>query len=164
MNRPLLFLGLAVALGGCGQAPLEPLPPAPVAELQGPWLMVNRAIDCAHSYALISPNGIFRVYEDQRPRKQYLTISKFTLEPGKVTLDLAPLPGVDAELPGVDSDIGSLIFAFEPGKLRLLDIVAPHGTSFKKPPDSVDADTKAYLQAAFRINEQRLAMDRCPGT
>lgn len=155
--RPFLAVAtLAAALAACGKSEEEPLEPAPVAELRGPWLMVNRAPDCAHDYTLIAPTGFYRVYEDKRPRKPYFAISKFVLEPGKVTLETAGMTIGRAS-------IAALVFSMADGKLRLEDIRGPSVASYKSPPDTLAPENKAYLDNVLRLARDHFAMDRCTG-
>ncbi len=154
MFRHLSLACLALALTACGKSTEEPLEQAPVAELRGPWLMVNRAADCAHYYTMFSPGGIFRVREDKSPRKQYAAISKFLLEPGKVTFAVS---GVEAG----HAEIASMTFSLTQGKLRLIELLGPKGGSFKAPPETLPQGEQDYLKNVYRLNEQHFAMDRC---
>lgn len=145
-------LSAGLALTGCGKTE-EDIDPAPVAQLQGPWHMVNRATSCETSYTVISPNGVFRLYEGGA-RKKYLTIRKFTLEPGKVTLLST---GIDKD---PEKEI-SLTFSLLNNKLRLLDITGASGESFKEPPKSIEPEQQIYMKTLFRVQEMRFAMDKC---
>jgi hypothetical protein len=143
-----------LALAGCGKAE-EEIDPAPVAQLQGPWQMINRALDCDTSYTVFSPVGVHRLYEGGA-KKKYFSIKKFTLEAGKFTLlttGIARDP--EEEL--------SLVFSLEDRQIRLLDIRTDRIESFKQPPKEFDEAQQAYLKSLFKINEQRFALDRCAG-
>jgi hypothetical protein len=155
MKRSLCIGALALALAACGKAEEEDLQPAPVKELQGSWLMVNRATDCEHYFTVFSPGGMFRVFDTRAPRKQYAAITKFVLEPGKVTMGVS-------DLTMGTSPIATMVFSLNAGKLRLVDLLGPSGGSFKTPPDSVAPGDQAYLKNVYRLAEDRFAMDRCP--
>jgi hypothetical protein len=157
MLRPLGCLALLLTLAGCGSSAETPLEPAPIAELQGGWRMINRSADCHANYARFAPDGLYRVYADQRPRKKYMSISKFTLAPGKIRIEATGLSTASA-------DVASIVFSLADGKLRLVDMLGPGGASFATPPDRLPPAEQTYLKDVFRIAEQRFAMDRCqPG-
>ena len=145
---------LSLALSGCGN-PEEPIDPAPVAQLQGPWHMINRAASCDTYYTVITPNSIVRLYEGGA-RKKYAAIKKFTLEPGKVTLLST---GVD---PDPEKEVG-LKFSLVENKLRLLDIIGENEVSYREPPKTIEETDRASMKTIFRLAEQRFAMDKCAG-
>ena len=157
MLRPLGLFALLLTLAGCGSSAEPPLEQAPIAELQGPWRMINRSADCRANYARFAPDGLYRVYADQRPRKKYMAISKFTLSPGKIRIEATGLSTASA-------DVAAVAFSVADGKLRLVDMFGPGGASYATPPDRLTPAEQAYLKDVFRIAEQRFAMDRCqPG-
>ena len=143
-----------LAAAGCGKSE-EPIEPAPVAQLQGPWHMINRAVSCDSYYTVITPSSIVRVYEGGA-RKKYASIKKFTLEPGKVTLLTT---GIDAD---PDKEL-SLKFSLEDDRLRLIDILRADNASYKDPPKATDPSEQAAMKTVFRLSVQRFAMDNCAG-
>lgn len=144
----------AIALAGCGKSE-EAVEPAPVAQLQGPWHMINRHETCDSYYTVISPLGFYRLYDGGK-RKKYFAIRKFTLEPGKVTLLTKGLSGdPEQEL--------NLVFSLADGQLRLLDIIGAKGASYKEPPNTLEPNAQASMKAQYRLNEQRFAMNKCAG-
>ena len=148
-------MAAAMALAGCGKSE-EPIEPAPVAQLQGPWHMINRQETCDSYYTVISPLGLYRLYDGGK-RKKYFSIRKFTLEPGKVTLLTK----------GVSSDPEqelNLVFSLADKQLRLLDIIGAGGAGYKTPPNTLEPAWQASMKAQYRLNEQRFAMDKCAGS
>lgn len=143
-----------LALSGCGKTE-EPIDPAPVAQLQGPWHMINRAPSCDTYYTVITPDSILRLYEGGA-RKKYASIKKFTLEPGVVTL-LSTGIGPDPE-----KEVG-LRFSLVENKLRLLDIIGDNSVSYREPPKTIEESDRAAMMTIYRLSEQRFAMDKCAG-
>ena len=156
MSRLLISLAALACLGlaGCGKSE-EDIDPAPIAQLQGPWQMINRSATCESNYTVFSPIGIFRLY-DGGARKKYVSIKKFTLEAGKVTLLTT---GIGRE----PDDELSLVLSLVENRIRLLDIRSDKAASFKEPPKELEAAEQTYMKALFRISEQRFAMDKCVG-
>ena len=157
MNRLASAIALLTlsTLAGCGSSESE-IEPAPVAQLQGPWLMVNRAATCEASYAVITPNALLKLFENGA-RKKYADITKFTLEPGKVRLTTTGLIANDAER---EIDI---LFVLSDRQLRVEDLFNSKGVSHKNPPKDVAPETQAQMKTLHRLTEQRFAMDKCVG-
>lgn len=157
MNRLSATFALVTlaALAGCGASETE-IEPAPVAQLQGPWLMVNRAMGCEASYALITPNAILKLYANG-VRKKYADIKKFTLEPGKVRLSTTGLVGNDPER------VIDILFHLGDRQLRVEDLFSATGGSYKNPAKEISPETRAQFKTIYRLTEQRFAMDKCVG-
>lgn len=153
--RALFTLGSLLSIASCG-SPREEVGTAPVAELNGSWLMINRSVDCDSSYIRIGAAGIYRVYENGQPRK-YASIQRFTLEPGKVSMNVA-------NLSPADDLVLTLVFSVGEKSLRLLEILSEAGESFRSPDPKMDQEKQAYRKAMFRVTENRFALDRCPGS
>ncbi len=145
------------ALAACGESP-PPLEDVSVQDLRGTWMMINRSADCDVQYARFAQTGIFRVYSDKRPPKQYAAISRIGLEPGKITLDVTGMDNLGRV------GISALVFSLVDEKLRLIDMKTPKGASFASPPSDLDADLQAYLKDMFRIEAERFAMNKCKAT
>ncbi len=156
----LLFRCTAAAallmLGACGDSAEEPLQDISVQDLRGAWLMVNRGVDCRTQYIRFAQSGIFRVFADKRPRKQYAAFTKIVLGTGTISMDVSGL-----NIGGVALPAATLQFTLADNKLRLTDLKGGDGMSFSHPADSVGAAQQARLKTFFRLEEQRFAMDRC---
>ncbi len=144
-----------LSLTACGNKVEEPLDPAPVAQLQGAWRMVNRASSCETRYAVFSPLGVHRLNADGS-RKQYFVIRKFLLDAGKFNLVVAGL----AEHP---ADEFEMRFTLGAGQIRLVDLRGADGASWRDPPAKLEPAVRASMANFFAINEQHFAMDRCDG-
>ena len=151
---PTMSILLALALAGCGRKE-ETIEPAPVAELQGPWLMVNRAFSCASTYAEFGANGFYRVYEDASP-KRYFVVSKFLVGPGQTTMVTTGL-GRDPTAPL------NLAFEIAGPSIKLTEITNAAGEAYSEPAPSLAADEQAYRRDLFRIERLRFELKRCPG-
>ena len=142
-----------MALAAC-QKQEEDIGPSPVAQLAGPWLMINRQTDCATSFAAFGQAGIYRIFKKGQP-KLYVSVRKIQLAPEKVIMQVN---GLSAE-PEADY---SLVFQVKDGQIRLTDLLGAKGESHREPPKDLKPVTRATMQALYRINEQRFALDRCP--
>ena len=156
MARSLLpaTLLLALNLAACSRKE-ELIEPAPVAELQGPWLMVNRSFSCEGNYAEFGSNGFYRVYDDAPP-KRYFVIAKFLVGPGKATMVSTGL-GRDPDEPL------NLSFEIAGPSIKLAEITNAKGESFSMPAQTLDAADQAYRRDLFRIEQLRFELKRCPG-
>ena len=133
----------------------EVIEPAPVAELQGPWLMVNRSFTCEANYAQFGSNGFYRVYEDAPP-KRYFVITKFLVGSGKATIVTTGL-GRDPDAPL------NLTFEIAGPSIKLTEMTNAGGESFSAPAQALDANEQAYRRDLFRIEQLRFELKRCPG-
>lgn len=141
------------AIAGCGSRAEESLEPAPVAQLQGQWRMINRAVTCNSTYTAITPTHIVKV-SDNAPRKKYAAIKKFAIGPGKVmmlTTGLASDP--EREL--------NLVFSLQDDQLRLDDLLGADNMSYKAPPATLEPAAQESAKAFFNIQQLRFAMDKC---
>ena len=145
---------LVFVLAACSRKE-ETVEPAPIAELQGPWLMINRSFSCDANYAEFGSNGFYRVFEDAPP-KRYFAISKFLVGPGETTMVTTGL-GRDPDAPL------NLAFAIAGPSIKLTGISNAQGESFSDPAQTLAADEQAYRRDLFRIEQLRFELKRCPG-
>ena len=146
---------MAASLAGCSSE--EVISPTPIAQLSGPWLMVNRAETCATSFAAFGGVGFYRIYADKRPMKKYFDVKQYVVGSGVVTIVAEnfvyePTITVKMTVSVVDE------------KVRLVDMTTGEGISYRKPPADQPPATIAHLHTVYRLTEANFAMDRCPMT
>ena len=155
VSRLFAALCACLALAAC-QSDDEDIGPAPVAQLAGPWLMINRQLDCTDAFTAFGQGGIYRLPR-KGAHKLYASVRKIQIGPETVIMQVSDLQ------PAPDTDL-SLVFMLKDEKIRLTDLKGAKGESFRDPPKDLEPAEQARMTALYRIIEQRFALDRCPAS
>ena len=154
-SRLIVAALAASALAGCNSE--EVIGNPPIAQLGGPWLMVNRSETCGSSWGQFGPAGFYRVYDGKTPSKKYFDVKQFTVGAGTVMI-------AAENFVYEPSILVKMTFSVADGRLRLTDLVNYEDVSYKKPPKTLDADLIVHMQTVYKLTEEHFAMDRCPAT